>query len=236
MAMVGTEMATADLMALRHWKYVLWRWLEPYGFDSGTVCALTELLEKYAAGTASNDGSKGRITFSGKTFEAPGWRAVTTADSILIRPRPSIVCEVSHEAGGPYTKTPGKRVRSHPQKGDLTHCGSDLAISVFERPKAFSPVMPEGVLVADADKLPLPLKIRAWQPGDWMVPLGMKGRKKLSDLFVDLKWDLLKKETAKVIEHPDGREGHVAALLFCRIDDSLKVTAATRSILRINSL
>ena len=226
MCSAGTEMATADLMALRHWKYVLWRWLEPYGFDSGTVGALTELLEKYA---------DGRITFAGKTFEAPEWRAVTTADSILIRPRPSTVREVSPEAGGPYTKTPGKRVRSHPQKRDLTHCGSDLAISVFDKPEDFSPVVPEGTLVADADKLPQPLKIRAWQPGDWMVPLGMKGRKKLSDLFVDLKWNILQKETARVIEYPDGLEGHVAALLFCRIDDSLKITASTRRILRISS-
>ena len=181
-----------------HQRFFLWKMLSPYGFDSGTVESLADLLEKSSADSG--------ITLSGKTFEAAGWKAVTSASQIHIVPKDSC--------------------------GD----GADRQpkTEVFDRPHNFGLKVPEGLLIADADKLPLPLKIRAWQPGDWMVPLGMKGRKKLSDLFVDLKWDLLKKENAKVIEHPDGLEGHVAALLYCRIDDSLKITASTRRIIRIS--
>ena len=89
----------------------------------------------------------------------------------------------------------------------------------------------EGVLVADADRIPRPLKIRPWQHGDWMTPLGMRGRKKISDIFTDLHVPLTEKENALVIEL-DG--SHVAALLCRRIDDGVKITAATRRVLRIS--
>ncbi len=56
-----------------------------------------------------------------------------------------------------------------------------------------------------------------------MNPLGMKGRKKVSDLFVDLKYGIGEKERALVLA--SGR--HVLALLGERIDASVKVTEAT---------
>lgn len=46
----------------------------------------------------------------------------------------------------------------------------------------------------DYDKLTFPLVLRKWKRGDWFVPFGMKGRKKLSDYFSDRKFSLLEKE------------------------------------------
>ena len=191
----------AALLKLKHWRYVLFRILDPFGFSSGTINALAELLER-----SSDAGA----TLSGKSFEAPEYIAVTSASQVLILPR----------SGEGLGENPG---RVH-----------NVRTIVYDRPEDFNPLRSEGTLVADADKLPLPLKIRAWQAGDWMVPLGMKGRKKLSDLFVDLKWNLLQKQSALVAEHPDGKPGHVAALLFVRIDDSIKITSSTTRILSIS--
>ena len=88
----------------------------------------------------------------------------------------------------------------------------------------------DGILIMDADKVPLPLRTRPWKPGDWMVPLGMKGRKKISDMFVDLKWSALQKRDARVVE----LEGsHVAALLCERIDDGVRVTDSSEKVLRL---
>lgn len=90
----------------------------------------------------------------------------------------------------------------------------------------------EGVLIADKAKLSWPLKIRTWQPGDWMCPLGMGGRrKKLSDMFTDLGWSGQDKEGAEVIE----LEGHhVAALLCCRIDEAVKVGEGCKEVVRLS--
>ena len=63
-----------------------------------------------------------------------------------------------------------------------------------------------------------------------MIPLGMRGRKKVSDIFTDLHIPMTEKENALVVEL-DGR--HVAALLPYRIDEGVKVTDSTVNIVRI---
>ena len=197
------------LMALKHWEYMLWRLLEPYGFDEGTLDSLRNLL--------LGDG-----TVSGKTFEAPQWKAVTSSDRIIILPRKE-GCSGDGEL-------------SLPGPGEYEFKGVRLAVNVFDRPTDLQLQQPEGQLIADASKLPFPLHLRGWRDGDWMRPLGLGGRKKLSDLFVDLKWSLPQKEKAVVLSHPDGEEGHAGALLCTRIDDSLKVSGKTLKILEIKLL
>ncbi len=39
----------------------------------------------------------------------------------------------------------------------------------------------------DYDKIDFPLVIRSWRKGDWFIPLGMSGKKKLSDFMIDRK-------------------------------------------------
>ncbi len=71
-------------------------------------------------------------------------------------------------------------------------------------------------LYADYDRLKFPLILRKWQQGDWFIPFGMKGRKKLSDYFTDRKFSLKEKENIWVLlsgeeivwvvgERPDNR-------------------------------
>ena len=43
------------------------------------------------------------------------------------------------------------------------------------------------ILFADFDKIKLPIILRPWQEGDWFIPLGMKGKKKISDFLIDKK-------------------------------------------------
>ena len=194
-----------SLLALDHWEYVLFRLLEPYGFDEGTLSALGSLLR--------SDG-----TVSGKTFEAPGYRAVTSSDSIII------------SAIEPKPETGSLMVTGD---GEYSFGGTSITVKSYVRLADLQLQRPEGQLIADADKLQYPFRLRSWEAGDWMKPLGMGGRKKLSDLFVDLKWSLPRKEAAIVLEHPDGAPGHVGALLCVRLGDSLKVTPETTRIVEI---
>ena len=209
----GSAISVPSLMALPHWEYMLWRLLEPYGFDEPTMEDLKGVL--LAGGTVS-----------GKTFEAPGWKAVTGSGKIVIVRR-----EDAEGCGAGACTGCGAIVIDGP--GEYVFGEQQFSVTVFEKPDGFDARQPEGTLVFDAAALPFPLKFRRWKEGDWMKPLGLGGRKKLSDLFVDLKWSLPEKAKAVVLEHPDGSEGHVGALLCCRVDDSLKVRPTTRSILEI---
>ena len=95
---------------------------------------------------------------------------------------------------------------------------------------------PAGTLIFDADKLKFPFVCRGWRNGDWMIPLGMKGKKKLSDMFTDLKYSYQDKENALVLVDCTGdraEKQHIAALLGARIDDHYKVSDRTTSIIRI---
>lgn len=124
-------------------------------------------------------------------------------------------------------------------RGWLIPPGTSASRTTLERvPRASltSLIPPPGTLYLDAGLLPEP-QLRPWENGDWMVPFGMGGRKKLSDLFTDLKWDAARKEGAMVIAYPgetapdgSGTGKRVAALVGARIDDSLKVTEKTRQV------
>lgn len=126
---------------------------------------------------------------------------------------------------GPVTGASGRLiVGSSPAEPPVPH------VEIIPRGELKSLKQEKGVLVMDADRIPQPPKIRRWQPGDWMVPLGMHGRKKISDMLTDMHVPVTEKARTLVLEL-DG--SHVAALVGGRIDDSVKVTAATVRVLRI---
>jgi tRNA(Ile)-lysidine synthetase, N-terminal domain/tRNA(Ile)-lysidine synthetase, C-terminal domain len=52
----------------------------------------------------------------------------------------------------------------------------------------------KNIATIDYDKLEFPLSLRRWAEGDWFIPFGMKGRKKISDYFTDRKLSLFAKE------------------------------------------
>lgn len=85
-------------------------------------------------------------------------------------------------------------------------------------------------LYADADKVRFPVKIRQWRPSDRMRPFGMKGWKKLSDIFSDAKIPLVEKHTLPVIEDTSGAVVAVAGL---KSSEDFRVTEKTRRVLVI---
>lgn len=80
--------------------------------------------------------------------------------------------------------------------GEYSIGGQRLTVEVFERPEDFNLRQPRGVTAVDADRLPFPFILRTWREGDWLRPLGCRGRKKVSDLFTDLKFSLPEKRGA----------------------------------------
>jgi len=84
----------------------------------------------------------------------------------------------------------------------------------------------KSIAFFDYDKIKYPLVLRRWRRGDWFIPFGMNGKKKLSDYFSDAKYSLIEKENVWLLcsgediiwivgERPDNR--------FCIKKNSNKV-------------
>lgn len=82
-------------------------------------------------------------------------------------------------------------------------------------------------LYADCDRLKFPLTLRRWKKGDWFIPFGMKGRKKVSDYFTGRKYNLKEKEEAWILLSGD----EIVWIVGERADDRFKVTEKSRNIL-----
>ena len=111
-------------------------------------------------------------------------------------------------------------------------------IQVSEEPwePGRSPVMPEGVLAVDADKVHGTLVADRWVAGDWIRPLGMRGRKKLQDWFKDRHFSLLDKRRAVIVRDSGLSDAHhVVAIAGHTIDESYRITADTRRIYKITA-
>lgn len=130
----------------------------------------------------------------------------------------------------------------------------------------------EGVAAFSSEALTLPFLLRGWRNGDWMRPVGLNGKKKLSDIFTGLRLSIEEKSRALVIVLPgsasEGAEsggsfsdvsdsgsskrgadnigtdavrgvrvagvcGYVSGRFFFRVDESVMVTPATASILKL---
>ena len=88
-------------------------------------------------------------------------------------------------------------------------------------------------------KLTYPFVCRRWRQGDWMIPFGMKGRKKVSDIFSDQKYTSVQKDSAVMIVDCKGDLAelqHIAGIMGLRMDDRYKITSKTETIIRITIL
>ncbi len=84
-------------------------------------------------------------------------------------------------------------------------------------------------LFVDYDKIAFPLMLRTWQEGDWFIPLGMKGRKKISDFLIDKKISMNLKKIIFLLTSQD----NVLWVVGHRADDRFKITNATKRVLRV---
>lgn len=82
----------------------------------------------------------------------------------------------------------------------------------------------------DRDLLVYPLSVRSWEEGDTFKPLGMKGRKKISDLFIQLKVNLFDKKDTAIVVNGNGDILWVAGI---QIDDRYKITKKTKKVLKL---
>ncbi len=84
-------------------------------------------------------------------------------------------------------------------------------------------------LQIDGEKITFPLTLRPWKTGDYFFPLGMQGKKKISNFYTDEKIDRFQKD--KIYLLLSGND--IVCILGHRIDDRFKITSSTKKILTI---
>lgn len=82
------------------------------------------------------------------------------------------------------------------------------------------------IAAVDYDKLTFPLTIRKWQKGDVFYPLGMKGKKKISDFFIDNKMSLFEKDNTWLL--CSGND--IVWVIGLRLDDRFKLVENSQKV------
>lgn len=151
---------------------------------------LFEVLHPYGFHSAQvKDIFQSLTAQSGKRFYSVGWQVLRDRDSLIIHP-------LGMEETIPVLKYEIMEITPH---------------FVIPRDK--------NVACLNADKITLPLCIRKWRAGDKFTPLGMKGKKKVSDYLTDRKFNLIQKANQYVA----CQDNKIVWLVGERIDHAYRV-------------
>jgi tRNA(Ile)-lysidine synthase len=111
---------------------------------------------------------------------------------------------------------------------EYTLSGFRFASALVE---ARGPAVGRDTEYADAERTGTQgMTLRSWHEGDSFMPLGMSGRKKISDFFVDEKIPLDEKHRIPLLVTAGGEVIWVCGM---RLDDRFKITPATRRVLKL---
>ncbi|UOQ74474.1 tRNA lysidine(34) synthetase TilS [Hymenobacter cellulosilyticus] len=154
---------------------------------------------------------------SGRRFESPTHTLVKDREQLVIKPR-SLTKFGTYQlqAGQTELKAEGLNLRAELTEG----AGQEIPRS-------------KQVAALDADKLSFPLTVRRWQEGDWFMPIGMKGKKKLSDFLIDQKVPLNLKDDVRVLVTADQK---IAWVIGYRPDERFKLTEETQRVLTVRRM
>lgn len=154
---------------------------------------------------------------SGKEFYSSSHRLIKDRDTLQIT---SLTCKEAE--GDTYYFTPGVEDGQLPVE---FHCESIAAFGLqIEKDKS--------IAYFDADKLQYPLLLRRWRDGDWFIPFGMTGKKKISDYFSDNKFSLLRKENTWILCNGED----IIWIVGERADNRYRVSGLTKKVLAIKIL
>ena len=155
---------------------------------------------------------------SGRRFDSPTHRLVKDRENLVITPRRVAQFGTFQLAAG---------------QTDLLADGLRLKAELHDDAKHFIIPRSKSTAALDADKIKFPLTLRRWQEGDWFMPLGMKGKKLLSDFLIDQKVPLNLKDEVRVLTSADGK---ICWVVGWRVDDRFKVEEATERMLTVQRM
>ena len=149
----------------------------------------------------------------GQVFEADQYEMLMDRDQLLLRPR---------------AKSEKKEMIQITNLEDKHSCWAGTLS--FHTDRDFVKSSNPNQVQVDADLIKLPLSIRTWEKGDWFIPLGMQGKKKMSDFFIQQKVNRFEKEEVPILCNGDGE---IIWIIGQRLDNRFKVTENTKKVLTL---
>jgi len=155
---------------------------------------------------------------SGRFFESENYKIILDRDKLILTKKQQ------NRHGETIINSGDRYVNFGPYRLSILHDDSPLIIR--DNPMAVS---------VDADHIVYPLTLRNWHTGDVFYPLGMKGKQKLSDFFIQQKVPLHKKDDIALLINGNGEIIWVAGY---RPDERYKITAETKKVIifEVNSI
>lgn len=154
-------------------------------------------------------------------FSSPSGKQFFSPTHLLVKDREQLVVTARNlGAFGSYEIAEGQALVEHP----------GLKLELRELP-AEGYKIPRGRKTAALDYglLQFPLKLRPWKEGDWFVPLGMNGKKKVSDFLIGEKVPANLKSRVLVLTS----DKSIVWIVGYRPDNRFKVTDKTEKILEV---
>ena len=154
---------------------------------------LFELLHPYGFNSSQiKDIYQSLFGQSGRRFHSSQWEVLRDRDSLIL-----------HSFNGE----------------EINHIPPTLTYETVDITPDFIIPRDKHIACLDADKVTLPLIVRKWQAGDKFTPLGMKGKKNVSDYLTDRKFTLFQKEHQYVACQGD----KIVWLIGERIDNAYRI-------------
>ncbi len=159
-------------------------------------------------------------TFSGKTFYSPTHRLLRDRENFIIQPLTELnTCPVTGEVVL--------------LEKNITTLDNPVSLCIQQTDKISDlPMGKSFIACLDEDKLKFPLVVRKWEKGDWFIPLGLKGKKKLSDFFIDQKISVADKEKTWLLVSGED----IVWVIGKRIDNRFRITSKTRKAYVVTSV
>lgn len=156
---------------------------ELFGYTTPNT-VLYELLRPFGFTSIQSENVYNSLSgVSGKIFDAPntGFQLLKDRTSLHIYKKPENKTEIFH-------------IEEKDTDTDFELPLFRLSFRKVEISQTFEIDKSSTTASFDYEKIRFPLCLRKWQAGDWFMPYGMKGRKKVSNYFSDHKFSLLQKQ------------------------------------------
>lgn len=175
------------------------------------LSVLFEILSPLGFGASViEDAYLGMEGVSGKVFYSKSYRLIKDRDFFIL-----------DRIDGNESR--GELIYINPETEEVTE---PLHLMIRREKMPLSIEKDNRFLYADLRRLTFPLTLRRWKEGDWFIPFGMKGRKKVSDYFTDRKYNLKEKENAWLLLSRDD----IVWIVGERPDDRYKITEGSTDV------